>query len=143
MSEAPSDPATALVLALRDQAENAKYTAASLYLWLHTLNAISVIFTAAQVILAALAGWKVLARQDEYFAAICGLGAAILLRALHVGDHAASGKPEGSAIAPSAILTPAGESAATAALAEAKSANALSAQIMFRIVKSPVVRSVE
>ncbi len=95
MNQAPADPTAALVLALKDQAENARYTAVSLYLWLHTLNAVTVIFTAAQVTLAALAGWKVLAHEDAYVAAVCGLGAALLpalLKALGVSDHATKAK---------------------------------------------------
>lgn len=75
---APPDPTAALALALRDQAENAKYSAAALYLWVHVLNGVLVVFTAAQIILAALAGWKVLVREDEFIAAVFGLGAAIL-----------------------------------------------------------------
>lgn len=84
-----------LALALKDQAENAKYTAVALYLWVHILNFVSVLFTVAQVVLGALAGWKVLAREDEYFAAICGLGAAILpalLKALRASDHVIKAK---------------------------------------------------
>lgn len=87
-AHAPS-PAEALQLALRDQAENAKYTAASLYLWVHILNAVSVLLTTVQMVLAALAGWKVLVREDEFFAAVCGLGAALipaLMRALKVAE---------------------------------------------------------
>lgn len=89
------DPSEQLALALKDQAENARYTAVGLYLWVHFLNFLTVVFTMAQVVLGGLAGWKVLAREDVYLAAVCGLGAAILpalLKALRVSDHATKAK---------------------------------------------------
>jgi len=58
-------------------------------------NFVTVIFTMAQVVLGGLAARKVLAREDVYLAAVCGLGAAILpalLKALRVSDHATKAK---------------------------------------------------
>ena len=93
------EPTAVLTLSLRDQAENAKYTAAALYLWVHVLNGVQVVFTTAQVVLGGLAGWKVLAREDEFFAAICGLGAALipaLVKALKISEIKAAAQ-EGAA----------------------------------------------
>ena len=95
VSRAHALPTAALILALKVQAENARYTAVSIYLWVHTLNAITVLFNVAQVVLAALAGWKVLTREDEYVAAVCGLSATslpALLKTLGVSDHATKAK---------------------------------------------------
>jgi hypothetical protein len=87
---APLGSTEVLVGELHRQKEDATYTAAALFLWLHTLRFVEAAGTAAQIVLAALAGWKVLAQGDGRLAAILALLATIIpavLKALKVDEH--------------------------------------------------------
>jgi small-conductance mechanosensitive channel len=93
---APASPATAeLVHELRRQEENCSYSAASLYLWFKFLRMFKACALTLQVVLGALATWKVLTKDYTLLTAVFALGASViapLLSAMKVSDEIAAAK---------------------------------------------------
>lgn len=92
-----STPTATDILArdLQRQSENATYTAAAQYLWMHALRLVRGLLIAAQVILFAVASWQFLKENEPTLAAILALLAnipAALLKGFNIGDTLRSTK---------------------------------------------------